>query len=131
MGINAEYMGDIETSRGSNEDQMKAKVKVKKRNIMFRAEKNEFPEFDGEEGGEDKRMSSETEKKQKESNIQENVDENKNLEMKDNEISEDDLIENRELEETEKKLTKKKKKKMRRIRVKMNRSDENEEEEGL
>jgi len=115
---------DVETSRGSNEDSMKGKVKVKKRNIMFRAEKNEFPEFDSEEGGEDKRMSSETEKKQKESNIQENVDENKNLEMKDNEISEDDVIDNRELEEI-----KKKKKKMRRIRVKMNRSDENEEEE--
>merc|ERR1712032_1789343 len=47
---------DVETSQGSNpglqpmgdEESMKTKVKVKKRNIMFRADRNEFPEFDSE-----------------------------------------------------------------------------------
>ena len=137
-------MKDIETPRRrdnsdsqpniGNEEPMKAKVKVKKRNIMFRAERNEFPEFDNEEG-DNKSMSGQRKKKEQDSNIPENVDENKKkpMEMKDNDISKDDLVDDGEPVETEKKLTKKKKKKMRRIRVKMNKlgtmKDENEEDE--
>ena len=134
---------DIETSQGSNpglqpmgdEESMKTKVKVKKRNIMFRADRNEFPEFDSEG---DNKVTSERKKKQKESNVPENIDENpmkpkENKKDKNDEISEDDLSSNDGEVESEKKLTKKKKKKMRRIRVKVNNrlgtmKDENEEE---
>merc|ERR1712032_112261 len=134
---------DVETSQGSNpglqpmgdEESMKTKVKVKKRNIMFRADRNEFPEFDSEG---DNKVTSERKKKQKESNVPENIDDNpmkpkENKKDKDDEISEDDLSSNDGEVEGEKKLTKKKKKKMRRIRVKVNNrlgtmKDENEEE---
>merc|ERR1712037_64086 len=128
---------DIETPRRrDNEEPMKAKVKVKKRNIMFRAERNEFPEFDSEEG-DNKSMSGQRKEKEKDPDIPENIVENKKkpMEMKDNEISKDDLVDDGAPVETEKKLTNKKKKKMRRIRVKMNKlgtmKDENEEEEEL
>ena len=134
---------DIESSRGgnsglqpdiNNEETIKTKVKVKKRNIMFRAERNEFPEFDSEG---DTRTTGKRKKKQKESDIPENVDESRKKpkdseKMEDSDLSNDDLSNDGEVE-TELKLMKKKKKKMRRIRVKMNRlgtiKDENEEEE--
>merc|ERR1712032_907866 len=92
---------DVETSQGSNpglqpmgdEESMKTKVKVKKRNIMFRADRNEFPEFDSEG---DNKVTSERKIKQKESNVPENIDENqKKLKEKkkgkDDEITEVDL----------------------------------------
>merc|ERR1712032_657492 len=95
---------DVETSQGSNpglqpmgdEESMKTKVKVKKRNIMFRADRNEFPEFDSEG---DNKVTSERKKKQKESNVPENIDDNpmkpkENKKDKDDEISEDDLSSN-------------------------------------
>merc|ERR1712032_1300971 len=121
---------DAETLRGGNpglqpmgdEESMKTKVKVKKRNIMFRADRNEFPEFDSEG---DNRVTSERKKVQKETNVPENIDENQKKPKekkkgKDDEITEVDLSSNGEAMESEKKLTKKKKKKMRRIRVKVN-----------
>merc|ERR1712130_1030770 len=115
---------DIESSRGgnsglqpdiSNEETIKTKVKVKKRNIMFRAERNEFPEFDSEG---DTRTTGKRKKKKKESDIPENVDESRKKpkdseEMQDSDLSNDDLSNDGEVE-TELKLMKKKKKKMRR-----------------
>merc|ERR1712032_1173668 len=97
---------DVETSQGSNpglqpmgdEESMKTKVKVKKRNIMFRADRNEFPEFDSEG---DNRVTSERKKVQKETNVSENIDENQKKPKekkkgKDDEITEVDLSSNGE-----------------------------------
>merc|ERR1712181_204826 len=66
-------LNDIETSRGAkpglqpigDKESMRTKVKVKKRNVMFRADINEFPEFDSED--DNKVTGGERKKKQKES----------------------------------------------------------------
>merc|ERR1712156_399171 len=104
----------------------KAKVKVKKRNIISRAEQNEFPEFDiKDEGGSQTNVKEENENKKKEKG--------KTSMNNDNNISQADLVERGEADlNLLKNKKKKKKKKMRRIRVKMDKmgavADENDEE---
>ena len=110
----------------SKEEPRKAKVKVKKRNIMSRAEQNEFPEFDiKDEGGSQTNVKEENENKKKEKG--------KTSMNNDNNISQADLVERGEADlNLLKNKKKKKKKKMRRIRVKMDKmgavADENDEE---
>merc|ERR1711928_328259 len=106
----------------SKEEPRKAKVKVKKRNIMSRAEQNEFPEFDiKDEGGSQTNVKEENGNKKKEKG--------KTSMNNDNNISQADLVERGEADLN---LLKNKKKKMRRIRVKMDKmgavADENDEE---
>merc|ERR1712203_1166200 len=120
---------DVEISRGENtssaneeikEESKKTKVKVKKRNIMSRANTNEFPEFD-------EKTTDDREKKEIESNVPENIDEEKKSKVKNN--GQEDLSTN-EKAEPEVKLTKQKKKKMRRVRVKKNKIESVTNEDG-